>query len=559
VGGGNHGSSSLCLQQRDRLRTTIAQEQLRRPRDFRECSFGFAPLERGWPTFTAAHYASTFAYDAFAGRDLTPWNARNYDPRSGWRHLTPGGAAGDPPLRAGVCSLHDDDSTWSVQRVGPFVSRGGYDWWQFSGRDAGALADGALRGGASAFIVESLIGAVDADGASLPYPPLHLHHVHLLPTAERLRFHYNVSAPAGPPVGYLNNVALERHGEWSHLGSTPVMSEAEPEGYGRLLSWPLDFDGELNDARPRGSPPLIWYLQIAVRWRPAAAPLVPISVFNVLAIGPVTDGAQTTFERYFWVPTAGMWLGVYSGALGGRAGKMLYLKPHTHMNLLAKAWVFAKATPEDVLTPAVLRALAAPRVAADAYEQGTALLRLDHKGSGFDLGDAALTLKGAEAAVLRRGVRSVCVLLPNHLKVDGLSGGAAAGWYDRAPNVSCSEWKFAPRERFTVVALLRFCGNGAPDDGAGHCPPEPWRAAGEAPPRALPMHLEIFLFYELAEATARRRSCYGFSSVSSTPSFGGAKSRAGGTNRSSGPVAPRTWRSKELRESCSVFVPQRAR
>ena len=99
--------------------------QLRRPRDFRECSFGFAPLERGWPTFTAAHYASTLAYDAFAGRDLTPWNARNYDPRSGWRHLTPGGAAGDPPLRAGVCSLRDDDSTWSVRRVGPFVSRGG--------------------------------------------------------------------------------------------------------------------------------------------------------------------------------------------------------------------------------------------------------------------------------------------------------------------------------------------------------------------------------------------------------------------------------------------------
>ena len=212
-----------------------------------------------------------------------------------------------PRSAPGLATFFEDGSTFNA------LDRARGVWL---GRDAGALADGALRGGASAFIVESLIGAVDADGASLPYPPLHLHHMHLLPTAERLRFHYNVSAPAGPPVGYLNNVALERHGEWNHLGSTPVMSEAEPEGYGRLLSWPLDFDGELNDARPRGSPPLTWYLQIAVRWRPAAAPLVPVSVFNVLAIGPVTDGAQATFERYFWVPTAGMWLGVYSGALG---------------------------------------------------------------------------------------------------------------------------------------------------------------------------------------------------------------------------------------------------
>ena len=243
-------------------RVSDASYRLHRPRTFHECNFGFAPLERGWPTFTAAHYSSTFAFDAFAGRDLTPWNSRNYDPRSGWRPI----AAPMGGLRAGVCSLRDRGTTWSVRRVGPFVSYGNYDWWQFSGRDAGALADGALRGGASAFIVESLIGAVDADGAPLPYPPLHLHHMHLLPAAERLRFHYNVSAPAGPPVGYLNNVVLERHGEWNHLGSTPVSSEAEREGYGRLISWPLDFDGELNDARPEGGL-LTWYLQITEGWQ----------------------------------------------------------------------------------------------------------------------------------------------------------------------------------------------------------------------------------------------------------------------------------------------------
>ena len=75
-----------------------------------------------------------------------------------------------------------------------------------------------------------------------------------------------------------------------------------------------------------------------------------------------------------------MWLGVYSGALGGRAGRMLQ-RLHAHMNLLSKAWVFAKATPEDVLTPAVVHALAVPRVAADTNEQGTAL-RLDHKVAG---------------------------------------------------------------------------------------------------------------------------------------------------------------------------------
>ena len=159
--------------------------------------------------------------------------------------------------------------------------------------------------------------------------------------------------------------------------------------------------------------------------------------------------------------------------------------------------------------------------------------------------------------MLRRGVRPACVLLPNHLKVNG----PTAGWYDRAPNISCTAWQFAPRERFTMVALLRFCGNGAPDDGAGRCPPEPWRAAGAGSRRQRCRCTWRFSCFTSSHMRPRSAARATASLVSSTSSPAGLwRQVAGGRrHRSSVAVVPeQAWRSKELRESCSNFVPQRA-
>ena len=151
----------------------------------------------------------------------------------------------------------------------PFTSTGGYDWWQLAGRDAGDLGEAVAAHG-TVFIVESLVGAVDAQGVPLVYPPVHLHHVHVNPENEALRYQYLLA-----PYMYFNNLVIERHGEWNWQ-SGGVLSEAEAAGYGRQISFPLDLDSELNDVRPGGSAPLEWFLQFALRWRPGAAGLRPV-------------------------------------------------------------------------------------------------------------------------------------------------------------------------------------------------------------------------------------------------------------------------------------------
>ena len=67
-----------------------------------------------------------------------------------------------------------------MQRVGPFSSRGGYDWWQLEWHDAGLLSS-ALREHRDGLLVTAhSIVPVDDAGARLGHPPLHVHHVHAM-------------------------------------------------------------------------------------------------------------------------------------------------------------------------------------------------------------------------------------------------------------------------------------------------------------------------------------------------------------------------------------------
>eukprot|EP00966_Prymnesium_polylepis_P294183 6794393-Prymnesium_polylepis.1 len=111
---------------------------------------------------------------------------------------------------------------------------------------------------------------------------------------------------------YFNNLVIERHGEWNWPGEG-VLSEAEPPGYGRQISFPLDVDSELNDVRPSGSPPLQWYLQLALRWLPGDAGLRPVSHYNIMNPQLPVPWDQSTFEAYFFVPPYVPSVAFYSG------------------------------------------------------------------------------------------------------------------------------------------------------------------------------------------------------------------------------------------------------
>ena len=302
------------------------------PSLYADCVFDTASLQAGWPTFAVAHYANSSAYDRFDGEDLTPWNHDKFNSASDFAKRLK--LSWSEAFTYQFCRLEHsgEQGVWHVQRVGPFVSTGGYDWWQVSGRKAALLP---TDGGSGVFIVESFVGAVDASGEPLAYPPMHLHHIHV--GSEKAKTRFNSWYMLGTPYGYSNDLVLERHGEWNFIDDPVVSAEAEPRGYGRAVTFPLDIDGELNDVRPAGSAAMTWSFQVAVRWVSGSASLRPVSTINILNSRCPAPHLQGTYEAYFFVPPYVPTVSWMSSTLGqSQEGELLHVKSHTHMNLLLK-------------------------------------------------------------------------------------------------------------------------------------------------------------------------------------------------------------------------------
>ena len=148
---------------------------------FEGCAWGSRQrrsVEFGWPSFSAYHYANKSDYNQFIGDNLTPHNAKSYASKTSWARLR---QSTQPPLETSFCELpQSDGSTWHIQRVGPFVSTGGYDWWQMQAEDAFALRR-AIAAHGSVGCLEYYMGPISGDGNGMGYPPLHPHHIHVTP------------------------------------------------------------------------------------------------------------------------------------------------------------------------------------------------------------------------------------------------------------------------------------------------------------------------------------------------------------------------------------------
>ena len=151
-------------------------------------------------------------------------------------------------LHVDACSRSlADGSRWNLERVGPIVSSGGYDWWQLAWQDA--LRDGSTYES----MVAHWVGAIDAVGSPVLLPPVHLHHVHLNPCAK------GVYCPNG---GFR---VVVHHGDWQFANGSV---ESFGQDYGRMqkqLPPSMSADAEVNDVRPRHSAPMHWMLLIGAR------------------------------------------------------------------------------------------------------------------------------------------------------------------------------------------------------------------------------------------------------------------------------------------------------
>lgn len=487
------------------------------------------------------HYKDDWHFRAYKGVDLVPERHWEY-PESGprrrnlktWLPGVNGPMNQTRHIQLAECELlQEDGGAYAFQRIGPFVSTGGYDYWQLGLRDVGLLRAGLARHAGGLAVTSSFSGPVLPNGTALGYPPVHIHHIHISPEpgvkaklmdGRAIPNHRNVNG------GYVANLVLEQHGDYQCVeadGGSECFFERVADGYAKVVTSPLDLEGELNDARAPGSAPLEWWYQVAVRWRPyQGSGLRPLSQHFHIGFGPYNNSNQMSELAVFPVRSDVDSLFWYTGRMS-QDGALLRNKVHAHNALFRRAYWF-HATPSDLglhyegllkssrtWTPKQVDELGLQSMATYAEETKTVPI----KELGFDTFDSLeshLTRNLAEAArrhdsrcqssVQLQAQAANCTDDDRPAAICNAEGATAdvvdpqSGLtfsYDRRSPTCCRPWNFRKGDIFTVVGFM-----GPAEGRAGHGL-GPW--APEAPPPKVPMHLHWVLHYE-AHASGANRS-----------------------------------------------------
>eukprot|EP01048_Picozoa_sp_COSAG05_P021796 COSAG05_NODE_4127_length_1661_cov_4.093470_1_plen_489_part_01 len=173
-----------------------------------------------------------------------------------------------PPMFAQHCDTPGPgQQQWTITRVGPFHSTGGYDWHWFQWDDFGGFGRWQRQNpNSKRYVTAALMAPVDEGGKVISYPPLHIHHSHLeLPVGQ------------GSLHKTGHRVLAEVHGDSSCVRAgggddcllqtfgNDVLNATTSRGTAGLnVSGALWFNTEVNDVRPRGSSDLEWWFEVAV-------------------------------------------------------------------------------------------------------------------------------------------------------------------------------------------------------------------------------------------------------------------------------------------------------
>lgn len=292
-------------------------------------------------------------YDAWEGLDMTPWikfprqTLTSYKARDGNSsmllpfHFT----NHSTEMTYNFCQiLNSDQSTWNVQRVGPFSLANISAWWQMSGRDAFELS-AAISEHKNIALVEYSVGPFDYAGNMISALDLHVHHVHLTKASA---FPLNVPVPALYIDLADHNVKVyEHHNEIDPCkGGSLCYTESEPPGFARFVDSALDLDLELVVDRMHAP----FFLQFAVRWFSSEASLTPVSFLPMVVYNAGLEetmgfylARQSTWQEYQWVPTTSRLIWLSSSKIPARYqhAKVLYVKPHMHIGMIYKSLLFA--------------------------------------------------------------------------------------------------------------------------------------------------------------------------------------------------------------------------
>lgn len=199
-----------------------------------------------------------------------------------------------------VCHVqhpHRPGVTVSIERAGPFLGNGGYDWRSFVFLDVAQLSK--VTRGKVVYVVGGMYAPVDGEGNILGHPPLHVHHAHLYPYGSEEEVGRKIRHTADDVSLDHHDVLLQTHGDSecaeAEGGVACLLTELPPGQGFRIIDSHGGFfaDSTVNDVREKKGPgsPLEYYVehvvfhttneQKAVTFFTLCNPTIP-------AIGPAT-------------------------------------------------------------------------------------------------------------------------------------------------------------------------------------------------------------------------------------------------------------------------------
>jgi hypothetical protein len=420
----------------------------------------------------ANHYSDNDNFAKFTGVNLIPENHHLF-PTFGTPFHETLDATKVPPgtIRAATCETVNDDGTrWTVTRLGPFITTGGYDWTQVGWENLWDLSAKLKEYPEGIYAVEQFSGAVSKDGTRISNPPIHIHHIHIGPQPGIRQRRDNYACVKFGKDCYDPTRVFEHHGDYQDLASAPgegldILQETIPEGYGKFLDFPLGLEGDINDERAPNSPPLEWYYQLGVRWVPyrekngEVSKILPINFHNFAGPGNYKKENQHSYIFTYQSPTDLDSLYWYTGRMPF-SGEMLRNKFHAH-NKIFKEGIFFAATPEELgLTPENKLKLDYPFKTIDINAAGFEshdevkkfiFAQLEQSGKEYDervaiTGNSGYNL--IQERYSRDRPRAVCQGIGRLEEVDGY-------FYDRREPTCCVPWTIQEGDIFTVVGFNR--------------------------------------------------------------------------------------------------------
>lgn len=393
-----------------------------------------------------------------------------------------------PTLTHATCTVEEKDearrNVWHFEKVGPFVSTGGYDWWSVYWNDAGRFRARLGReetktetrkttNTETPRITAHVSTAVDEHGRALPLPPLHVHHVHLTPS---LGLHNRVELLPDCMLWGKDcldaSMLVQHHGDAQCPGEngTSCLRDDYPPGQAKQVHAPLSAFGHFNDVRAPRSPALVWSYVIGLREerdereseQERTDPLLPLSVHAFGQPGTLLLWRLQSYVVTMPIPREACTVVVETGRtpFAGTLSRFLF---HSHQAMFLASDLFVGEV-EDVL-------------------------RVSWRRRTFSSEEAATRLREEEILASAPPNALVCSVARSVEYVDGVA-------YDRRPVPSCRRpWTFARGQAITVVSYLAPL----PTTAAAFEGMRESHADGRS---AFPQHVSWFLEYVAADATS---------------------------------------------------------